>query len=196
MILDGELPPGERLQETELSARFGVSRTPLREALKALSSEGLVTITPNRGASVAKLKPEELEETFPVMGALEGLAGELACVRATDDEMAQLERLHADLRSHYAAHDQSAYYVINQEIHALILKAARNATLAAYHDQLAGRVARARFRGTMSEAKWAKSAAQHEALMAAFAKRDSQRVGEILRAHVDTKHKTVSERLR
>jgi len=195
MILDGELPPGERLQEIELSTRFGVSRTPLREALKALSSERLITITPNRGASVAKLNPEELAETFPVMGALEALAGELACLHATDDEIAQLERLHEKLMTAYAAHDQAAYYAINQEIHALILKAARNATLANQLSHLAGRVARARFRGPMTDADWAKSVSEHKELMAAIASRDARRSGQILRSHVDTKFQTVRERL-
>ena len=67
-----------RLAEEDLSHRFGVSRTPLREAMKLLSSEGLITIEPNRGATVTRLSVEELAETFPVMGALEALAGELA----------------------------------------------------------------------------------------------------------------------
>jgi DNA-binding GntR family transcriptional regulator len=195
MILDGDLAPGERLQEIELSARFGVSRTPLREAMKALSSEGLVTLTPNRGAAVSKLKPEEVAEIFPVMGALEALAGELACVHATDDEISELAHLHSELMVHYTARDQAAYYDTNQEVHNLILKAARNTTLAEQYNQLAGRVSRARFRGTMSDAEWAKSVAEHEALMAALTRRDGSRVARILKTHVDTKLETVRDRL-
>lgn len=195
MILDGELAPGERLQEIELSARFGVSRTPLREAMKTLSSEGLITLTPNRGATVAKLKPEELAETFPVMGALEALAGELACVHATEDEIAQLKKLHEELLAEYAARDQGAYYAVNQMVHALILQMARNATLAKQLGQLTGRVARARFRGSMSDDDWATSVAEHEELMAALVSRDARRTGRILRTHVDTKFQSVRERL-
>ena len=94
MIVAGDYPPGTRLQEMELSAHFGVSRTPLREALKTLSSEGLVTLAPNRGATITKLTDTELAETFPVMGALEGLAGELACANATEEEIAIIAKLH------------------------------------------------------------------------------------------------------
>lgn len=195
MILDGDLAPGERLQEIELSTRFGVSRTPLREAMKALASEGLVTLTPNRGASVSKLKPEEVAEIFPVMGALEALAGELACAHATDDEIATLTSLHERLMAHYAARDQAAYYDTNQQIHALILETAGNATLAEQYNQLAGRVSRARFRGTMTDAEWAKSVAEHEALMVALAHRDRSKVARILKTHVDTKLETVRDRL-
>ena len=75
MIFDGDLEPGSRLTEEDLSRRFGVSRTPLREALKLLTSEGLITIEPNRGATVTALSIDEIAETFPVMGVLEALAG-------------------------------------------------------------------------------------------------------------------------
>ena len=78
LIVEGELPPGAKIDEKELGGRFGVSRTPLREALKVLASEGLVTLKPHRGAVVSELDLDELAAAFPVMGALEALAGELA----------------------------------------------------------------------------------------------------------------------
>ena len=79
LIIEGELTPGEKVPEKELCERYNVSRTPMREALKVLASEGLVTLTPNRGSSVTAVTVEDLEEVFPVMGALEALSGELAC---------------------------------------------------------------------------------------------------------------------
>ncbi len=90
MIVEDELLPGTRIKEPELCERFAVSRTPLREAMKVLAPEGYVRLTPNRGATVAELTAEDLEEAFPVMGALEALAGELAARNATH---AQIEAI-------------------------------------------------------------------------------------------------------
>ena len=84
LIIECALEPGSKISEKNLCAQFAVSRTPLREALKLLSTEGLVQLTPHRGASVTELTTEELEHIFPVMGALEALAGELACQHVTD----------------------------------------------------------------------------------------------------------------
>lgn len=195
MILAGDLPPGERLQEIELSEHFGVSRTPLREALKVLSSEGLVTLATNRGATVTKLAPEEVAETFPVMGALEALAGELACTSATDAKLAELAALHDELMSSFANREQAAFFAANQKFHALLIEAAGNETLAQHYNQLAGRVSRARFRASMTQAQWAKSASEHEALIAALRARDGRRAAAILRAHIDTKLETVRDAL-
>ncbi len=193
MILSGDLEPGARLQEIELSGRFGVSRTPLREALKVLSSEGLVTLAPNRGATITLLTDQELAETFPVMGALEALAGELAGENITDEEIAEIADLHADLLESYSERDLARYYESNQQIHAAILSAARNATLIQHYDLLAGRVRRARFRGSMSKARWSQAVDEHEQIMAALNARDGRTLGELLKRHVDTKFETVRE---
>lgn len=191
MIVAGEVEPGERLQEAELSARFGVSRTPLREALKVLATEGLVTLAPNKGATVTALSPEEVAETFPVMGSLEALAGELAARAATDADIAELQALHSQLRQHFAARDLARYFATNQAIHARILAAARNAVLAEMTQQLAGRVAGARYRVTMTDAQWARAMDEHEAMMVALVARDAATLGRIMRQHVDTKLETV-----
>ena len=84
MIVEGVLVTGEKVPERELCEKFAVSRTPMREALKVLAAEGLLTLQPNRGAIVRAITLEELEEVFPLMGALEALAGELACKNITD----------------------------------------------------------------------------------------------------------------
>lgn len=78
LIMEGELKPGEKIPERMLTERYGVSRTPVREAVKVLAAEGLVVLVQNRGAVVSKLTVAELEEIFPVLAALEGVAGELA----------------------------------------------------------------------------------------------------------------------
>ncbi len=195
MILAGDFEPGERLQEIELSARFGVSRTPLREALKVLSSEGLVTLAPNKGAAITQLSDEELAEVFPVMGALEGLAGELAAVHITDAEIADVETLHRDMVMSFQLRALNDYYKTNQDIHDAIFAAARNATLSRQYQLLAGRVRRARFRGEMSDERWSQAVEEHHQILAALKARDARRLGDILRQHAGTKFATVREGL-
>src|SRR5271154_4364430 len=96
-IVEGNLEDGARIPERELSLRFGISRTPLREALKVLASEGLLELLPNRGARVRALSERDLAELFDVMGGLEALAGRLACENITDEEVAEIERLHHEM---------------------------------------------------------------------------------------------------
>ena len=90
LILSGDLPPRSRVNELELAERFGISRTPLREAIKILATEGLLELLPNRGARVAVLSSEEIDDMMVVIGGLEGLAAELACARITDGEIAAI----------------------------------------------------------------------------------------------------------
>ena len=102
LIVQGELAPETKLNERVLAERLGTSRTPLREAIKFLASEGLVELLPNRGAVVAPLKPEKMKEVFVVLGALEALAGDLACRNATDEDIAEIRALHFHMLAHHA----------------------------------------------------------------------------------------------
>ncbi len=110
MILEGHLAEGEKVRERALTEQFGVSRTPLREALKVLASEGLLQLIPNRGAVISRQTDAELAEAFPVLAALEGTAGELAAARATVKEMAQIERLTVAMRSAYKDLNRPHYF--------------------------------------------------------------------------------------
>lgn len=195
MIIEGELAPGTKVPERELCHRFGVSRTPLREALKVLASDGLVTLTPNRGAMISELTLADLEEAFPVMGALEALSGEMACAHITEEEIAAIRRLHKQMVVHYEARELAAYFKLNQEIHERILDAARNPTLATLHRSLAGRVRRARYMANMSATRWAQAVAEHAEILAALEARDAVRLGRILKAHLANKFATVKEGL-
>lgn len=195
MISEGELPPGTRVPEKLLCLRFGVSRTPLREALKVLGSEGLVDLLPNRGASVAKLTLNDIEEMFPVMGHLEALAGELACQNATDEEIAEIRLLHSQMVLDYTRSNLSAYFKANQEIHAKILSAARNQALCNAHRALAGRVRHARYLANLSRARWAKAVEEHEEILAALTARDAARLSAILKQHLANKLEVVRENL-
>src|SRR5437899_11527418 len=124
---------------------LGMSRTPLREALKVLASEGLVELLPNRGARVRQLSEHDLGELFDVMGGLEALAGRLACENITDAEIAEIERLHYEMYGFYLHRDMHGYFRINQLIHQKIVEASCNATLLAAYANFAGRIRRIRY---------------------------------------------------
>ncbi len=195
LIIEGDLAPGEKLSERDLCSRFAVSRTPLREALKVLSAEGLVRLTPHRGAAVSKLTLEDLEEAFPIMGALEAVAGELACKHINDAEIAQLRTAHAKMITAYKAKDLGGYFTLNERIHETILKAARNPTLAQMQRGLAGRVRRARYMANMSASRWAQAVREHEAILDALERRDGERLAMLLKTHLANKLVTVREAL-
>src|SRR4051812_18883960 len=136
MVLEGELAPGIRVPEKALCERFGVSRTPLREALKGLAAEGLVTLLPNRGAEGTKITAQEVEHMFAVMAVLEASAGEAACARITPQEIDELRDLHARMLEHHSAGDRPAYFDLNQAIHRRIVEIAGNPVLTGIYNGL------------------------------------------------------------
>jgi len=195
MIVEGELGPGTRLPEKALCERFGISRTPLREAVRVLAAEGLVVLTPNRGASVTKITASDVDEMFPVMGSLEALSGELACQRITEEQLAEIRALHYQMILHYRRHELADYFRLNQAIHEKILEAAANGTLSAMHRSLEGRIRRARYMANMSATRWASAVAEHEAILEALNDRDGPRLAAILKEHLQNKCDTVKESL-
>lgn len=195
LIVEGALVPGEKIAEKALCERFGVSRTPLREALKVLAADGFIELTPNRGATVSRLTVEDLDNVFPIIGALEALAGELACRQRNDEELAEIRALHYQMVLHYKRGERSAYFQLNQQIHEAIMAAARNPDLARSHRTLSGRIRRARYQANMSSTRWDKAIAEHEEILKCLENRDDRRIGEILKQHLANKLATVKESL-
>ena len=193
LIVSGELQPGRKVPEKELCELYGVSRTPLREALKVLATDGLVNLEPNRGAWVSRITVEELDELFPVMGALEALAGKPACKHITDDEIAQVRALHDRMFAHYTARELEAYFKLNQQIHETILAAARNATLTVQYGTLAARVRRGRYMANMTRERWDQAMKEHEDILDALQARDGGRLAVILRKHMEKTSVTLRE---
>src|SRR6185437_5525422 len=136
MIVNGELRPGEKVPEEVLCARFGVSRTPIREALKVLAAEGALQILPHRGAVVAGITEAEIEELFPIMASLERLAGTLACKRASDRDIARVRKLHDAMAERYRAGDEAGYLRHNRLVHEALFDLASNETLSAFYQQI------------------------------------------------------------
>lgn len=192
LIEHGELLPGERISEKQLCEKFGVSRTPLREALKVLASEGLVELLPNRGARVMQLTLKKVKDTYDIMGALEGLSGELACHNISDSEIAAICALHDRMLEHYCSRDLQAYFLVNQQIHERILTASHNEILLEMYNNLSQRVKRVRYSKKMTDSFWTQAVADHDKMIEALKKRDGPRLGQILRAHLCNKLEVAS----
>jgi DNA-binding GntR family transcriptional regulator len=128
-IATGKLRPGTRLDEVDLATRFGVSRTPIREALRLLLGEGLVETRPQRGAVVAQVTPQRLIEMFEVMAELEAMCARLAARRVSDAELAEVEAAHEACRGSAAARDADAYFYANERFHYAIYAASHNSFL-------------------------------------------------------------------
>ena len=196
MIFSGELKGGDRVPEQRLCDMLGISRTPLREALKVLGNEGLLELLPNRGARVATLSEDDIDEIFPVMGALESLSGALACERLSEDEFAEIRALHYQMALHHTRRELAPYFQLNQRIHEAILKAAKNPTLEAQYTALAGRIRLARFRSNMSKDRWDQAMREHEEILSALEARDGKLLSEILGQHLENKRETVKQAIR
>jgi DNA-binding GntR family transcriptional regulator len=196
MIIEGELAPGTRLNERALCDRLGVSRTPLREAFRLLASDGLVEMQPNRGALVVALSDADIRDNFELMGALEALAGELACARITEDELVEIKALTFQMLACHARRDLPAYYHLNRQIHDRINRAARNASLTQTYSTLNLRIQSLRFRSNFDDDKWARAARDHEQMVAALEAHDGVALAAILRHHLREKGNAVLESMR
>jgi len=187
LIIQGRLAPGARLNERVLCQQLGISRTPLREAFKVLATEGLVELLPNRGAIVAGLDPTRLEQTFAVMGALEALAGELACGNATVQQLDDIRALHYEMLAAHARGDLAGYFRHNQAIHLKLAEASGNPVLAHAYRQLNANVRRARYMANLSRERWDAAVREHEAILSALLARDAPRLKRLLAEHLGSK---------
>jgi DNA-binding GntR family transcriptional regulator len=185
MIIEGQLMPGTRINEGQVGASLGVSRTPLREAIKTLASEGLVEILPAKGAVVRRFTEQDIREILEVLKALEQAAARLACVRASNAEIKKIAQMHKRMIELYAARNRLAYFKLNQAIHSAIVEAAGNAMLAQTHETLQARIKRIRFIGHEGPERWAAAVAEHEEMIAALTARKGEELAEVLGRHLD-----------
>jgi len=193
LIIEGELAPGARLNERELSERLGVSRTPLREAFRMLAADGLVVQLPNRGAQVVALSPVDVRHAFEVMASLEGLAGELAAQRVTEDDIADLRVLQGEMEIAHQRHDLPNYYRVNRAIHDRLNVIAANPILAHTFRTLNTRLHALRFRSNLVRGKWDQAVAEHRDMIVALAARDGARLRDLLIRHLRAKLQAVLE---
>src|SRR5205823_1265575 len=141
-------------------------------------------ILPNRGAVVAQMSIADIEQTFEVMGALEGLSGQLACERIGDAEVAEIKALHYDMLAAHARRDLPTYYRINHQIHDRINAAARNEVLTTTYLQLNARIQSLRFRSNFNQEKWNAAVQEHGAMLDALEKRNGGTLRDVLQQHL------------
>lgn len=193
-VRSGHLSPGDRLTETDLAARLGISRTPVREAIRQLEADGLVTHTPRVGAKIRKLDYAEITELYETRAVLEGTAARFAARAAYPSEIAELEAINADMASQ--ATDTSAIYQANRQFHSVLLDAARNRFLT----QSVRAVQKTLLilgRSTLEEGERADAAiAEHAAILAALKAHDGDAAEAAMRAHIEGAHRARLRQLR
>jgi DNA-binding GntR family transcriptional regulator len=195
LIVQGELAPGVKLNERVLCERLRTSRTPVREAIKFLASEGLVELLPNRGAIVTPITARNVREMFVLLGALEALAGELACVNAGDADIAEIRALHYEMLAHHARGELAPYFRCNQEIHLRLIESTGNSTLVNTYRALNGHVRRARYMANLSRERWDHAVEEHQNILDALIRRDRTLLPKLLRSHLENKMLVVLEEL-
>ena len=170
---------------------MGVSRTPLREAVRSLATEGLIELQPNRGAIVSVVTEEDVTEILPIMASLEGLGGRLAATHMEPAKIIRVRQIHDQMISHYKNNDMEKYFETNRLIHELISEGSGNQTLVDTLHSLSAKVHRARFTSQMTRESWAMAVSEHEEIIAALEERDPDRLEDILIQHLETKRATI-----
>ena len=183
-IFAHELEPGAWIDEQALAEKYGISRTPLREALKVLASEGLVTLKPRRGCYVTELSEQDLDEIFPLMAMLEGRCAFEAAEKAKPADIKRLKAIHAELEKQAAAGDVDRFFEVNQDFHVALQQLAGNRWLAQMIEDLR-KVMKLRRRDSLRlDGRIADSLAEHRAVLDALAAHDAKTAEKRMRAHL------------
>lgn len=173
-ILKGTLKPGEKVAEPELAERFGISRTPIREAFRQLESEGYLTVVPRKGAVVAALSERDVQEFYAIKSILEGYAASLAARKLTEKELERLETVNRKLRHLAEEGDVRSFYRVHNEFHEIFLKAADNSKLYELIHQLGMKFNRLRMASLSVSGRMEISVDEHEKLLDAFRRKDPE----------------------
>ncbi len=184
LIIRGDLAQGTELVEGELCVLTGVSRTPLREALKLLAASGLVELRQNRSARVAVMKRDEILGLFETLSGIERHAAELAAVRMETEDLAEMTRMQNEMEQHFAGRDVDTYFGLNHALHQAIVAGARNPLLSETHQWLIARAEWARYSALRSRRRWDESVQEHRDILAALKARDATAAGRLLAQHV------------
>lgn len=206
-ILTGQLKPGERLMEVHLANKLGVSRTPIREAIRKLELEGFVTMIPRKGAEVAKISEKSLKDVLEVRRALDVLIAELACERISKEELEELrlaaeefERATVDSKKLADASDNTADITAvakaDVAFHDIIIASTRNMRLQSLVNNLAEQMYRYRFVYLTDTTIHPNLVKEHKAIYEAILKRDSKAAKEAARIHIDNQEAAILDHIR
>ena len=194
MIYQRKLMPGDWIDEMELCKQIGISRTPLREALKVLHAEGLIEIVPRRGSRVSVLDEDGLHELFPVMANLEGLCAYFAVRHQTAEELAELESLHEQLEQLAAAGKVDEYFEVNHQFHKQVQNFAHNRWLSRISSELRNVLLLARHRQLQVPGRLQQSLEEHCQIMQAFREQDAAKAQQKMNDHLYQQEKSLAEK--
>ncbi len=183
-IFAHEIPPGTWIDEQTLAAEYGISRTPFREALKVLASEGMVTLKPRRGAYVTEVSDRDLDDIFPVLALLEARCAHEATERARPEDIRRLDVIHDTLEKHAAAGNLDRFFEANQDFHRALLDLAGNRWLEQVIQDLRRVLRLTRHHSLLARGRVTESLHEHREILAAIRSRDAERAGELMRAHL------------
>lgn len=195
-ILTGQLKPGERLLEVHLANKLGVSRTPIREAIRKLELEGLVIMIPRRGAEVARITEKSLKDVLEVRRALDALSVELACDRITEEDMKRLLQACQDFEKAAKGKDASVIAKADVALHDIIVEATGNQRLAQLVNNLSEQMYRYRFVYIKEESKHDMLVAEHREIYESIASRDRERAARAAKLHIDNQEKSIIRQIR
>lgn len=190
-ILKGEIKPGERLMELQLAAKLGVSRTPIREAIRMLEQEGLAVTVPRRGAEVAKMTEKDMQDVLQVREALDELAASIACELITEEELEQLEQAMRDFESAARTKDIKRIADTDMVFHDIIYQATRNPKLVNILNNLREQMYRYRVEYLKGEENYPVLLKEHREILAGFRAKDKKLVTDIMRRHVENQASVV-----
>ncbi len=194
-ILKGDLKPGERLMEIHLAGKLGVSRTPIREAIRMLELEGLVTMVPRKGAEVARISKQDLRDVLEVRRSLDSLAVSLACERITDEEKEDLKNAEADFEKAIETSDATTIAEADVRYHDVILKASKNGRLMQMVNNLAERVYRYRLEYIKDKRNHLRLIEEHRKIMKYIDEGDKINACSMIEMHIDNQEKNIISHL-
>lgn len=195
-ILTGQLKPGERLMEVHLASKLGVSRTPIREAIRKLELEGLVIMIPRRGAEVAQITEKSLKDVLEVRRALDVLCIELACERITKEEIEELRKACEEFAMATRGKDTSVIAKADVKLHDIIVQATGNQRLQQLVNNLAEQMYRYRFVYLKDESRHEKLIAEHKEILESIVEGNRERAGVAARSHIDNQEKSIIQQIR
>ena len=184
-IISGQLRPGERLMEIQLAEEMGVSRTPVREAIRKLELEGLVVMIPRKGAYVAGLSLKDIVDVFEIRGALEGLAAELAAERITDNELEELERYLVKIADDIEKGDLDKVVATDTEFHSILYQASRNQRLSQIISNRREHIQRFRTTSLSYPGRMKTALEEHRKIVEAISARDCELAFKLAQEHIE-----------
>ena len=195
-ILTGKLKPGERLMEVHLANQLGVSRTPIREAIRKLELEGFVIMIPRRGAEVARITEKSLKDVLEVRRALDALSVELACDRITEEDIERLLKACQDFELAARGNDAAVIAKADVDLHDIIVEATGNQRLQQLVNNLSEQMYRYRFVYIKEESQHDMLVAEHKEIYESIASRDKERAARAARIHIDNQEKSIINQIR